>query len=139
MDPTVLQRFAALALPDHVTLVEYVWCGNLVHPRGLDMRSKTRTLNVRVQSLADIPNWQFDGTVLWVWEIRLSASLGGLYCSPLWAHTSLLSFPILFSTAGSSTGQAGSVRDSEVFLRPVRYFPDPFRRGTATYCPRRAL
>ena len=29
---------------------------------------------------------------------------------------------------GSSTGQAAG-RDSDVFLRPAAYFPDPFRGG----------
>ena len=62
---------------------EYVWVGG----SGLDMRSKSRTLDKVPNSVEELPMWNFDG---------------------------------------SSTGQAPG-KDSEVFLKPVAIFPDPFR------------
>ena len=64
---------------------EYIWIGG----SGEDLRSKTKTLNKQVRSLADLPEWNYDG---------------------------------------SSTDQA-SGNDSEVWLIPVKYVPDPFRPG----------
>jgi glutamine synthetase len=64
---------------------EYVWIGG----SGLDLRSKTRTLNGPITSPEDLPEWNYDG---------------------------------------SSTGQAPGT-DSEVIMKPVRIFPDPFRGG----------
>jgi glutamine synthetase len=43
------------------------------------------------------------------------------------APTSIADLPI-WNYDGSSTGQAPG-KDSEVFLKPVAYYPDPFRRG----------
>jgi glutamine synthetase len=43
------------------------------------------------------------------------------------AATSLDDFPV-WNYDGSSTGQAPG-KDSEVYLKPIAYYPDPFRRG----------
>jgi len=65
-------------------IAEYVWIDG---SNGL--RSKCKTLKKPVQSLKDLPEWNFDG---------------------------------------SSTGQAPG-DNSDVYLRPVSYYPDPFRLG----------
>ena len=73
------------ALPRDSILAEYVWIGG----SGADYRCKTRTLPKKTYAVADLPEWNFDG---------------------------------------SSTGQAPG-DDSEVIIRPVRIFKDPFRGG----------
>lgn len=86
---TLIENTAALQkyldLPQRGKVIaEYIWIdgtGNL--------RSKGRTLSKKVDSLDDLPEWNFDG---------------------------------------SSTNQAPG-HDSDVYLRPVAYYPDPFRRG----------
>lgn len=65
-------------------IAEYVW----IDGTG-DVRSKSKTLDARVTDIAQLPEWNFDG---------------------------------------SSTAQAPG-HNSDVLLRPVAYFPDPFRRG----------
>jgi len=67
------------------SLIEYVWIGGC----GGDLRSKTRVLATEPKSVAEIPEWNYDG---------------------------------------SSTNQAPG-DDSEVILRPVAMYPDPFRGG----------
>lgn len=65
-------------------MAEYIW----IDGTGI-VRSKARTLDSFYDCLADIPEWNFDG---------------------------------------SSTLQANT-HQSEVILRPVTYYKDPFRRG----------
>lgn len=67
------------------TIAEYVW----IDGSGLTLRSKAKTITKPVNSLADLPDWNYDG---------------------------------------SSTYQA-STHNSEVIMKPVAYFPDPFRGG----------
>jgi len=66
-------------------IAEYVWLDG----SGLTLRSKCRTLDKKVESLADLPEWNYDG---------------------------------------SSCYQA-SAEQSEITMKPVAYFPDPFRGG----------
>jgi glutamine synthetase len=70
-------------------LAEYVWIGGGKTTGGFDIRCKTKTLNSRPASVADLPVWNYDG---------------------------------------SSTNQAPG-EDSEVLLKPVAIFADPFRGG----------
>ena len=67
------------------TIAEYVW----IDGSGLGTRSKAKTIDHKVKSLADLPNWNYDG---------------------------------------SSTYQA-LTHNSEVIMKPVAYYPDPFRGG----------
>jgi glutamine synthetase len=66
-------------------VAEYVW----IDGTGITLRSKCKTLDKKVTSLADLPEWNYDG---------------------------------------SSTYQA-TTENSEVILKPVAYFRDPFRGG----------
>lgn len=63
---------------------EYVWIDG-----SNELRSKSKTLSKRPDSISDLVDWYFDG---------------------------------------SSTGQAKG-HDSDVYLRPVAFYPDPFRQG----------
>lgn len=67
------------------TIAEYVW----IDGSGLTLRSKAKTITKPINSLADLPDWNYDG---------------------------------------SSTYQA-STHNSEVIMKPVAYYPDPFRGG----------
>merc|ERR1711998_347144 len=73
------------ALPQNGKVIaEYIW----IDGAG-DLRAKCRTLDSKVNSLADLPEWNYDG---------------------------------------SSTYQA-TTENSEIIIKPVAYFPDPFRGG----------
>lgn len=65
-----------------MSVVEYVWLGG-----SKELRSKTKVLPTQIESIDDLPEWNFDG---------------------------------------SSTNQAAG-EDSEVLIRPVSLFVDPFR------------
>jgi len=65
-------------------IAEYIWIDG-----ALGMRAKCRTLPQKIGSIAEIPEWNYDG---------------------------------------SSTYQA-TTESSEVILKPIFYFPDPFRGG----------
>lgn len=82
-NPELLKQFLDLPQNGRVA-AEYVWIDAFGCPRA-----KTTTLDRPVRSLADLKEWNFDG---------------------------------------SSTGQSAG-NNSDVYLRPVAYFPDPFRRG----------
>ena len=67
------------------TVAEYVW----IDGSGCTLRSKCRTIEGEVYSLADIPEWNYDGSSCWQ------------------AETS----------------------NSEIIMKPVAYYRDPFRKG----------
>ena len=70
---------------EDVTVCEYVW----IDGSGIIMRSKCRTIPGRVNSLAELPEWNYDG---------------------------------------SSCYQA-TTDNSEIIMKPVAIFRDPFRKG----------
>lgn len=88
-EPTIVSNAANLEkylkLPQKGKVIaEYVWIDG-----SNGIRSKCKTLTKKVESVKDLPEWNFDG---------------------------------------SSTGQAPG-NNSDVYLRPVAYYPDPFRLG----------
>lgn len=66
-------------------IAEYIWIDGTDHT----VRSKQRTLQKKVESLADLPEWNYDGSSTWQ----------------------------------AVTG------NSEVVLKPIAFYPDPFRKG----------
>lgn len=78
-----LQKY--LNLPQNGKVIaEYVWIDGTS-----GIRSKSKTLDKKVENVSELPEWNFDG---------------------------------------SSTGQAPG-DNSDVYLRPVAFYPDPFRLG----------
>lgn len=84
LSSAVFKKFMSLPQGDKVQ-AEYIWIGG----SGSDIRSKTKTLASKPQTVDELPIWNFDG---------------------------------------SSTGQAAG-SDSEVLLKPVQMYKDPFRGG----------
>ena len=70
---------------DNVTVAEYVW----IDGSGIILRSKCKTIEGRVTSLEDIPEWNFDGSSCYM----------------------------------------ADTENSEIIIKPVAYFRDPFRRA----------
>ena len=67
------------------TIAEYVW----IDGSGLTLRAKAKTITKKINTLEDLPEWNYDG---------------------------------------SSCYQA-STHNSEVIMKPVAFYPDPFREG----------
>ena len=65
-------------------IAEYIWIDG-----AMGLRSKCRTLQSKVTSVSELPEWNFDG---------------------------------------SSCYQA-TTENSEIIIKPVAFFPDPFRQG----------
>ena len=65
-------------------IAEYIWIDG-----SLSLRSKCRTLTKKVESLDELPEWNFDGSSCYLAETA----------------------------------------NSEVIMKPVAYYPDPFRGG----------
>ena len=57
LNDAVYNRFMALPQGTRIT-AEYIWIGG----SGLDLRSKTRTLEKRPSSVDELPEWNFDGS-----------------------------------------------------------------------------
>merc|ERR1719487_2496557 len=83
MDETVLAKYMSLPVTGKVQ-AEYIF----IDADG-DVRSKCRTVDAKKATVAQLPEWNYDG---------------------------------------SSTNQAPG-EDSEVIIRPVAMYPDPFRGG----------
>jgi glutamine synthetase len=66
-------------------IAEYIW----IDGTGLDIRAKSKTITKPITSLADLPEWNYDGSSCYM----------------------------------------ASTHNSEVIMKPVAYFPDPFRGG----------
>ena len=81
-DSPALAKYMKLSQGNKIQ-AEYIWIGG----SGIDIRSKTKTITGPLNSIDDLPEWNYDG---------------------------------------SSTNQA-SGNDSEVWLKPVKMVPDPFR------------
>jgi glutamine synthetase len=61
MVDNVTRRVFDFDLPPHfqdTTVAEYIWIGGT----GLDIRSKTMVIPKKVESLADCPIWNYDGS-----------------------------------------------------------------------------
>ena len=82
-DSNVLSAISGLDQGGKI-IAEYVWIDG-----AMGLRSKCRTLPGKINSVSELPEWNYDG---------------------------------------SSCYQAAA-ENSEIIMRPVAYFPDPFRGG----------
>jgi hypothetical protein len=57
LDGSIYERFAGLEQGGKVA-AEYVWLGGLMS----DLRSKTKTLLKAPKTVADLPDWNYDGS-----------------------------------------------------------------------------
>mmetsp|Transcript_19154 Transcript_19154/g.31344 ORF Transcript_19154/g.31344 Transcript_19154/m.31344 type:complete len:490 (-) Transcript_19154:239-1708(-) len=61
LNKMITERLSDLPAAEGKVAVEYVWLGNL-GPVGEDMRCKSRTMDKAPSSVADLPDWNFDGS-----------------------------------------------------------------------------
>lgn len=104
-DKTAAERYRAIPQPDDRVQYMYVW----IDGTGENLRCKTRTLSFETQDPERTS--QSPG-------VRLNSCLE----LPEWSFD------------GSSTGQANHGLESEVTLKPVAVFKDPFRLGKNKIC-----
>ncbi|EIE21472.1 glutamine synthetase [Coccomyxa subellipsoidea C-169] len=68
-DPNVLSQFLSLPQGEKV-IAEYIWLGGT----GKDLRSKTKVLDRKPSSIADVPMWSCDGSSCFFKEAKMTYS-----------------------------------------------------------------